>query len=89
MEKTNGAFKFTISEIVKYVIIIATLISVWFGYAGRVDNLESKTTAIETKIKTVEVNAKEERQEIKDGLQEIKEDNKEIQKDIKRLLRKR
>ena len=89
MEKINGAFKFTISEIVKYIIIIATLISVWFGYAGRVDNLESKTTAIETKIKTVEVNAKEDRQEIKDGLQEIKEDNKEIQKDIKRLLRKR
>ena len=89
MKKLNGGFSFTISEIVKYVIIIATLISVWFGYAGRVDNLESKTTAIETKIKTVEVNAKEDRQEIKDRLQEIKEDNREIQKDVKRLLRKR
>ena len=89
MEKVNGAFKFTISEIVKYIIIIATLISVWFGYKGKVDNLESKTQTIEQRMKEIKVDADTDRQEIKEGLKEIREDNKEIQKDLKRLLRKR
>ena len=89
MEKTNGAFKFTISEIVKYIIILLTLASVWFGYKGKVDSLESKTTAIEVRMVEIKSVADNDRKEIKEGLQEIKEDSKEIQKDVKRLLRKR
>ena len=89
MEKTNGAFKITISELIKYAIILLTLASVWFGYKGKVDNLESKTQTIEQRMNETKVDADADRQEIKDGLKELREDNKEIQKDLKRLLRKR